>query len=326
MFNSNNPTYQAINNPGIGNYFVKVDVTLPGMSQSVPIGTYDFLVTQNVDISVNIRAEDAGLAKLIVGKPFFIDVSILGIQSPPPEAQTDGIELSININGVDVDAPLTYQDIVSGTTRTYRFIVTSGVSGPITATARVTIKSGAQSGYKSFSSSIDNIEINSNYVNLPIGCIELGTRTINFEVKDSFDNYVSAQNNLKLTDANGVYDISSLVITDDVGKYHFTYDYGVDSYSLTLISYSAEYDKSSQPRSGSFEGSTTCTPNECYDNAQCKLEYGDGYICRNGTCINNDGVPSYLIYIVVGVILLVLIFVGWKFYKSKKSNDIIGGL
>jgi len=326
IFTSTTYTPIPIDNPSIsGGYFIKVYATPTG-KDPIYIGSYNFDIAEKIESSVNIRAKEV-FGKILVGQEFYIEVNVIDTKSPPQEAKK--IYLNITLNGIPLEVPSSYEDITSGTTRTYRFTITANQPGPIVAKGYVESLNGALSKMTSFSSSVESIEVNTDYIDLPTGCTNPGIKTIHFESKDSNDNYIETINSLYLTNTlSSLKNISDLIKRTDVGKYYFTYDFTVDSYSLLLNAYSPVLGKSSQPRTGSFESNNVCDEKECGSNAECVNLHGEGWICSSGTC--KDSNPDWLTYLIVGIIafgIIVFIIIIIKYTKSKQSPDIsLGGM
>ena len=329
-FQSGQTIYTDIINPNSnGLYYVTVDLSYN--NKVVPLvadKSISFRIAPSISCSINIVSPSQ--SSTFINYPVWIEVNTYNNIGA---STIDNINLDVKFKGntLYID-PTSYEKppIESEGTVTYKFIKTFSTVGLLDVSAIVT-KNNVQSQTCSMTGKqIQDNKVISSYTNLDrLQCIPTSNQRITFETEDSLSNYIDTTNTLQATDQNGATsDISSSVVRDSTGHYHFDYNFvssvGGNAYSFKLNSFSDVYNIGSEPLTGTIESRTDCSVKECTQNTDCSSK-GSNYVCTGGKCVTNTG-PNWLLYIGLTfgavMLLIVLIFI-IKFIKKPKQ-DIYG--
>jgi len=324
----------SITNPGLGSYYVRIQVTANG--QTFNVGEDEgFRVSIPVSCTLYLKSA-SGSSKILVNSPAYLELNAFATGAKPDiekinfSAKFKNSPFSISPDGYEGTPAESTRDDGSQVV-TYRYPIIFSETGLFDVSA--TVEMG---GVRSNACTIANrmIESLTLTTTLQLGtCVKYGaTQEILFEVKDNYGQYVDTSNILKVTEPGSVQetDISSTINRIDKGKYKFAYTFSKKGgYKFYLTSSSPEYQLASSPVTGTPESNENCNPSECVSNQYCIEKYGSNYICSGGKCVIGNK-SNWIMYLLIGggiLAFIVLIIIVTILMKRKKSTDLgFGGL
>lgn len=315
-----------ITNPtNTGDYHVEVEI--PTSTTLVKFGSneeYKFRIALLLKLVSSIPYSEKTGTSLFTGSPIFIDLKAYD-ENDQKLLYVDTINLEVKFNGVIIQNPQ-----FSQIDNVYRFAFVFNQPGLLQVKATLGLL-GIVSNEVNFDQlSINNPTIITKITNLAlIRTVTPGsTKTIYFETKDSFENYIETSNIVKIvppgaSTGSGDIDVSSSV-TGSNGKYQFDYTFtDVGSYTINLISSAPGFPASTQPLVGTITVDPNTIDKECIFDGDC--EYGEK--CSNYKCVPDTGIPIVIYLIIGGVVLLIVLVVLIKISRKKSSQSIdLGGI
>lgn len=320
VYSFTNPSsvYTSINNPGnayLGQQFYLV-VAITYNGKTVYLGNdnlkpYSFRIAPSLSCNAGFMSNINGQTRTTLYKGYPVDLNIYTSESGLASA-VDSLNINLNLDvGTGIipiilnNANLKSSGITSSSTYSYVYEFTPNVSGTLDPQISVQ-KSSVTQECSIDSARINELTVSPSFTNIAkytYKCVQQNSPIdLTIEVKDSLGNFVDAPNlALKVVFSNTTLqqDISSILQRTEEGKYHFTYNFPQIGSTYFQIS-SQFFDKIN---TGALDVLSTCVIPDCVQNSDCESK-GSDYVCRNNTCILNDG-PNWLLYIGIGAGILI---------------------
>jgi hypothetical protein len=310
-----------------GEYYATAEI--PVGATKVKIGTneeFTFRIGLPISLSFSVPYTTKTGTALLTNVPVYLDLRATDENGQPTSASS--IFLEVKYNGVILPVP----DYVKPQPEAglYRFIYTFPNPGLLQIKAYVE-KFGVKSNEKYYSAlEIKSPQIVSKITNIGmLRTIPPSTQTIKFESKDSYGNYISTNNVVKIVPPGastgaGDIDVSTKVTSTDTGKYSFDYDFkDVGGYTINIQSTAEGYPIGDKPLSGTITVEPGAELKDCVDSTDC--DYGK--LCISNKCQTKE--KNILPYIIGGgiVLIIIILFLVIKLGGKKKTQSIeIGGL
>lgn len=313
----------------VGSYEIIVEKTYNG--KSVAAEVYPFIVGAQLTTNVFIPQSPLTGTNLIVGSPFYVDVQAVENDM----VVTELVSIDVKATLTDVNNKIETVSIPTGQLKStpngdvMRYTFTLDKAGKFNFEAAAK-KFGVPSKAKSRTADIKPSKIAIAFSNMGyLVNIPPGTKTVMFETKDPFDNYIDVNYKVKVIPAGAAQGTGDVDVTNKVtkqsgltntGKYQFDFEFKTGAYIIEIYQVTAPgYSVDSSIKSPSINVDATASPPECVSSTDCAA----GYICLDGKCEQKE--PPYMLYILLmggGIILIILVVVIVRLMRRKSAPNI----